>query len=151
LKKDGTMEANEKDGDQVRKTTSAASGAHIDEGIREKIKYYSLHKRRIESRIRELEKEWDMERVLELNAAFLALSGTLLGAYVNKYWLLLPCAVTVFLIQHSVQGWCPPASLLRFLGVRTRQEIDKEKYGLKVVRGDFQGKNTPDRIWNRLQ
>ena len=42
-----------------------------------------------------------------------------------------------FLVQHSVQGWCPPMPLFRKLGVRTRQEIEREKYALKALRGDF--------------
>ena len=42
-----------------------------------------------------------------------------------------------FLAQHSVQGWCPPMPLFRKMGVRTRQEIEREKYALKVLRGDF--------------
>jgi len=45
--------------------------------------------------------------------------------------------VLPFLFQHAVQGWCPPVPVFRWLGVRTRQEIDEEKYALKVLRGDF--------------
>jgi hypothetical protein len=45
--------------------------------------------------------------------------------------------VLPFLFQHAVQGWCPPVPLFRRLGVRTRKEIDAEKYALKAVRGDF--------------
>jgi hypothetical protein len=40
-------------------------------------------------------------------------------------------------MMYSLQGWCPPASLLRKLGYRSRQEIDEEIYALKVLRGDF--------------
>jgi len=35
-------------------------------------------------------------------------------------------------LQHGLQGWCPPLPLLRRLGIRTRGEIDREKYALKV-------------------
>jgi len=35
-----------------------------------------------------------------------------------------------FLLQHGMQGWCPPLPILRRLGVRTRGEIDREKYEL---------------------
>ena len=74
-----------------------------------------------------------MERVLEVNASTLALSGLVLGATVNKKWLLVPCVVLSFLLQHGLQGWCPPLPLLRRLGVRTRGEIDREKYALKAA------------------
>jgi hypothetical protein len=53
--------------------------------------------------------------------------------------LVLTLAVLGFLLQHAVQGWCPPLALLRRLGVRTRREIDAEKYALKALRGDFDG------------
>ncbi len=37
----------------------------------------------------------------------------------------------------AVQEWCPPVPVFRRLGVRTCQEIDEEKYALKILRGDF--------------
>jgi hypothetical protein len=40
-------------------------------------------------------------------------------------------------MQHALQGWCPPLPLLRRLGVRTQQEIERERYALKALRGDF--------------
>jgi len=55
----------------------------------------------------------------------------------NGWWLILPAAVTAFLFQHAIQGWCPPVPILRRLGFRTSDEINKERYALKAVRGDF--------------
>jgi len=48
-------------------------------------------------------------------------------------------AVGGFLLQHGVQGWCPPLGILRRLGVRTPREIEAERYALKSIRGDFDG------------
>jgi hypothetical protein len=45
--------------------------------------------------------------------------------------------VTGFLLQHALQGWCPPVPFFRRRGVRTEAEIDRERYALKAVRGDF--------------
>jgi DNA-binding transcriptional ArsR family regulator len=42
-----------------------------------------------------------------------------------------------FLFQHATQGWCPPLPLFRKRGVRTRKEIEREKYALKALRRDF--------------
>ena len=84
-------------------------------------------------RIGALDREWDVERVLEVNASTLALSGLVLGVTVNKKWLLVPGVVLSFLLQHGLQGWCPPLPLLRRLGIRTRGEIDREKYALKAA------------------
>ena len=83
-------------------------------------------------RIEVLDREWDVERILEVNAPMLALSGLVLGVTFNKKWLLLPGVVLSFLLQHGLQGWCPPLPILRRLGVRTRGEIDREKYALKA-------------------
>jgi hypothetical protein len=91
----------------------------------------------ITRRIDELDTEWDIERWLEANAAALAFTGTVLGLLVNKKFFIIPCIVLPFLFQHAIQGWCPPVPVLRRKGVRTRREIDAEKYALKAVRGDF--------------
>lgn len=88
-------------------------------------------------RISELESEWDIERWLEMNASSLAFTGMVLGLLVNKKFLAIPCLVLPFLFQHAVQGWCPPLPILRRRGVRTRREIDAEKFALKALRGDF--------------
>jgi hypothetical protein len=91
----------------------------------------------IERRLRELDREWDIERVLEANAASLAFAGVALGALIDRRFLILPALVTGFLLQHALQGWCPPVPLFRHLGVRTAAEIDEERYALKALRGDF--------------
>src|SRR5690606_14694499 len=108
--------------------------AEIEKSVRE---YSKKNVKEITSRIEQLEKEWDIERVLETNASILALTGTALGAFVNRRWLILPGVVTSFLLQHAVQGWCPPLPVFRRLGIRTKSEIDREKYALKLLRGDF--------------
>ena len=91
----------------------------------------------ITARIKELDREWDIERALEMNASLFAFSGLALGVAHNKKWLAVPAVVLPFLFQHAVQGWCPPLPILRRLGFRTRKEIDREKYALKAFRGDF--------------
>lgn len=92
----------------------------------------------ITRRLEELDQEWDVERVLEANAASIAFTGCLLTAAVSRRWIVLPMAVTAFLFQHAIQGWCPPLPVIRRLGVRTMREIDEERFALKVLRGDFQ-------------
>ncbi|WP_148235446.1 hypothetical protein [Fluviicola taffensis] len=36
----------------------------------------------------------------------------------------------------TLQGWCSPIALFRALRIRIRPEIDREKYALKILRGD---------------
>jgi len=91
----------------------------------------------IERRLAELDREWDIERTLEANAASLALIGLGLGSFVDRRFLALPAVVAGFLLQHALQGWCPPVPILRRLGFRTQSEIDEERYALKALRGDF--------------
>lgn len=92
----------------------------------------------IRRRIEELDREWDIERYLMTNASILAFSGVILAATVSRKWLVVPGVVTAFLLQHAVQGWCPPISVFRRMGIRSRKEIDREKFALKALRGDFQ-------------
>lgn len=91
----------------------------------------------IQRRLNELDSEWDIERVLEANAASAVLLGSALGATVHRRFFALPVVVGAFLLQHAVQGWCPPLAVFRRLGVRTAAEIDHERYALKALRGDF--------------
>src|SRR5688500_6086954 len=124
--------------DRVRENTSAEVNRQLDREMENRVRYYAgCSAAEISERIEELEREWDMERLLETNASVLALSGVALAALHSKKWLIVPGVVTAFLFQHAVQGWCPPVPVFRRLGVRTRKEIEREKYALKVLRGDF--------------
>ncbi|MGY1488208.1 YgaP family membrane protein [Methylobacillus pratensis] len=117
--------------DRVRSSTTESVNDEIDRQTDRNIKAFSaLGEEGVKARIQQLDKEWDIERVLEVNASTLALTGLALGVFVNKKWLFLPAGVLTFLLQHGLQGWCPPLPILRMLGVRTRGEIDREKYAL---------------------
>lgn len=124
--------------DRVRANTAQEINREIDRETDSRVrKYAEKSPVEITRRIEELDREWDMERLLETNASALAFTGLALGITHSKKWLIIPGIVLPFLFQHAVQGWCPPVPLFRRLGVRTREEIDREKYALKVLRGDF--------------
>ena len=118
---------------------------HTDEDLNERIitqtsrtvASAATDPRLIDRRLRELDWEWDIERALEANAAAVALAGLVLGRLVNPRWYYLSTAVATFLLQHALQGWCPPVGFFRRIGVRTQREIDEERYALKLMRGDF--------------
>ena len=122
---------------RVRRNTDASINRRIDDQLEHAIRYYSVHLEDIDSRLKELDEEWDVERMIEANASTLALAGTVLGITVDKRFLALPMIVTAFLLQHAIQGWCPPIPILRRLGFRTADEINRERYALKSLRGDF--------------
>jgi hypothetical protein len=116
---------------RVRRATSSQRNRQIDRQIEANVaRYVGESRSAIEQRINALGREWDIERALEVNASSLALTGLALGITVDRRWLALPAVVMGFLLQHGVQGWCPPLPLLRQLGFRTRGEIDREKYQL---------------------
>jgi hypothetical protein len=124
--------------DRVRENTAGDVNAQLDAEMAARVKQYENRSAaEITRRIEELDAEWDMERLLETNASVLAFSGLVLGMTHSRKWLIIPSIVLPFLFQHAVQGWCPPVPVFRRLGVRTRKEIDREKYMLKMIRGDF--------------
>lgn len=105
----------------------------------------------IDKRLRELDREWDIERMLEANAASVALFGVALGTTVNRKFFIIPAVVGAFLLQHAVQGWCPPVPILRRLGFRTQNEIEEERYALKALRGDFRDVQSFETALNAAQ
>jgi hypothetical protein len=123
--------------DRVPEHTSAEVNSRIARSTAESVRWHARHPERIEQRLRALDREWDIERTLEANAATLALTGAALGIFVDKRFLALPATVAAFLLQHAIQGWCPPVPFFRKRGVRTMREIDEERYALKTLRGDF--------------
>ena len=126
-----------KSSERVRMHTAPAVTSAIRRRMLERIAYLSQNPALIDKRLEELDREWDLERVLETGAASLTLTGLVLGVTRRRRWLLLSLAVQAFFLQHAMQGWCPPLPLLRRIGVRTQEEIDEERYALRALRGDF--------------
>ena len=140
------------DSDLVRANTAPAVNQKIDQHMRERIiSFASKSPDEITKRIRELEQEWDVERMLECNASTLAFTGLAMGTLFSKKWLLLPAVVLPFLFLHATQGWCPPVPALRRMGIRTRREIDAERYALRLLRGDFEGGDKQERALRALE
>ena len=126
--------------DRVREHSPQKSNERIDRATQRRVlRAGGESKAALARRLEQLDTEWDMERVLETNAAALALGGVLLGLFVNRKFFAIPCFVLPFLLQHAIQGWCPPIPMFRSRGVRTRKEIDTEKFAVKALRGDFAG------------
>lgn len=121
------------------RTRPQLNQAILDQTDQTLMRLQSAPEREIAGRLQTLDREWDVERALQTNAPVLCLVGLALGAAVDRRFLLLPAAVFAFFGQHALQGWCPPIPLLRRLGVRTLREIERERYALKALRGDFDG------------
>src|SRR5687768_15144905 len=87
----------------------------------------------IARRLDELDREWDIDRAVM--ATFAAVGGAnwllsmrrwLTGRGPGRSALLLGVQLG-FLFHHARAGWCPPVSVLRRLGFRTRMEIEEER------------------------
>jgi len=124
---------------RVPRHTAADVNRTIQQSVENSIRYHQKHKNQIQRRLQELDDEWDIERAIEANAAAVSLVGLTFGLLGKSRWFLLPAAVSGFLLQHAVQGWCPPIPVLRRLGFRTSFEIDQERQALKLIRGDYKG------------
>jgi hypothetical protein len=129
---------------RVPKHTDEEINSRIRREIAFSLQYYAAHKDEIPKRLRELDQEWDIERAIEANAAALGLVGTALGLTRHRKWLTLPLLVNAFLLQHAIEGWCPPVPILRRLGFRTAYEIEEERAALKTLRGDNENVPTAD-------
>ncbi len=119
------LHSSEQDNRRIRRTLLA------------NVAYFAEHRDQISGRLDELDEEWDIERAIEANAAVVGFTGIALAAGYSRRWLALPALVTSFLLQHAIQGWCPPVPILRKLGFRTSSEIEEERRALKALRGDF--------------
>ena len=77
--------------DRVRRHSRESANAEIDFELEQRIRFYATQDRSaIDARLAELEREWDIERTLETNAASVSLAGLLLGITVNRRWFALP-------------------------------------------------------------
>src|SRR5690606_23328269 len=90
---------------RVRRHTSATDRRSIEDTTRENVLRAAHTSAGLQLRLRELEREWDIERTLEANASTLALAGAVLGTTVSKKWFFLTGAVLSFLFQHATSGW----------------------------------------------
>ena len=117
----------------------------------ENINHYYQNRGAIGQRLMELDEEWDIERMLEFNAAGWGMLGITFGLTRSKLWLLLALGAGALLAAQALNGDSPAVPLLRKLGFRTKDEIEKEKYALKALRGDFKYLlDVPNVVWKAV-
>lgn len=124
--------------DRVRQATDLRVQDRMDAELIARVgKWVDAPEHLIAARLTALDREWAVERVLVLQSSITSLLGLALARTSGRRWVLLTAATAGFLLQHAVQGWCPPLSLHRRLGFRTQREIDLEIHVLKHLRGDY--------------
>jgi hypothetical protein len=113
--------------------TLPADRERVQRQIKMQIAYYTRHPELIGIRLRQLDREWDIERIIERKTAALAVVGTTASNMRNYRWLALPARLTR-LLHNTVQEWGPPVRTIRKLGYRTRDEIEQERQELMTLR-----------------
>lgn len=124
--------------DRVRVHTAPHVNERIDRLTRASIDATVKEGREaIERRLAELDQEWDIDRALMVNFAIVggATFSAGLARYASSSWLgrrrkgflVFFGAQLGFLLLHGLAGWCPPASVMRRLGLRTQREIEVER------------------------
>lgn len=132
--------------DRVRQSTSASVNRDIREETARQIEEVSQSPEQIRERLDAIDAEWNIERALETVSSSLSLAGLALGIGTRSpRWLRLPLVVQAFLLQHALQGWCPPLPVLRRLGFRTQQEIERERYTLRAMLREHVGRPDVER------
>jgi hypothetical protein len=91
------------------------------------LEFYSGHPELIPARIAELDRECDLETTFGAASSALSLYGLVQGLFRAQRWFVLPAVLQGFVLQHALRGWTPPLTLLRRLGLRTREEIQEER------------------------
>lgn len=108
--------------------------------VRDNVRYFaSLGPEAVEDRLRELDAEWGIERALTAGLAGVSAFGLVMGLFGSRTLRLLTWTATPLLLAYSLGKWAPSADLTARRGLRSRKEIEEERYALKAWRGDFQG------------
>lgn len=88
----------------------------------------------IEEHIKKLDVEWDIDKYREASDATVILLSTVLGYKVCKKWFLLSALTACCMLQHATLNWSPSMPILRKMGIRTKDEILREKkYFTKIL------------------
>lgn len=122
---------------RVREQTSREINARIDEATARRIRYLAEHPEHAQERLQELEREWDIERILEVEGPVSTISSMTLTLGRSRAALGLPLFVQAMMILHALRGSHPLLVFLRKMGVRTASEIAAERAAVKVILGEF--------------
>lgn len=125
--------------ERVELNTVAAVNRKFDDQLKENISRYAAAGRpAIDRRLRELDREWNVERAIETEAPMMIGLGIALGTLHDRKWFAVSALAASMVILHNLQGWYPLLPIFRRLGLRSQYEIEQERNALKVLRGDHE-------------
>ena len=90
--------------DRVAAHTSDYGNERIRRQTEANVAYYARRAELIGQRLKELDAEWDIERVLEMGSSALTLTGLLMSVASSRRWLLLSLAVQGFSCSTRCRG-----------------------------------------------
>lgn len=124
---------------RVESNTSDTVNQQIEAKTRDSVsKLTGAGSTEINQRLRALDREWDVERLIEVEAPLMVGLGIALGLANNRKWFGLSAIAASMVILHSFQGWYPLLPIFRRLGIRSQNEIEQERIALRALRGDYE-------------
>jgi hypothetical protein len=125
--------------DEVREHTLPSVNRRIDAAVETRVAHLLERDdpKAISRCISQLERCWDVERAFSAATGALALVGSVVARRAGGGWWWLPATAGVLLLEQTFRGGSVLMSALRQLRLRTRAELDLEKFALKGLRGDF--------------
>lgn len=138
--------------DRARRHTARSVLRRIDDDTLDHLMEVEARHETAGRRLEALDREWDIDRTVEAEAATMGLIGLALGTFVRPAFLALPATVGAAVFLFGTRGMYPLLPIFRRLGIRTAREIERERYAIKALRGDFDtlrrdaapGAKTPD-------
>lgn len=114
--------------DRVRARTPGYVNAKIDRATEAALQsVIAAGRDAMIARLKDLDREWDVDRALMANFAVIGGAAFELGKRVHPgfHWFLR--VQLGFMLHHAIAGWCPPLPVFRRLGFRTAKEIAAER------------------------
>jgi len=117
------------------------------DSVKDSVRFYgSLGSQSLSDRLKALEDEPELETVAILGLAGAGVLALIFGLLGSRMWRLLAWLVLPLIFAHARGRLAAPGQFLKTLGLRSRKEIEEEKYALKALRGDFRdmGESQPE-------
>lgn len=127
----------ERSPDRARRHTARSVLRRIDDDTLDHLMEVGQKPETASRRLEALDREWDIDRTIEAEAATMGLIGLALGAFVRPAFLAMPATVGAAVFLFGTRGIYPLLPIFRRLGIRTAREIERERYAVKALRGDF--------------
>jgi hypothetical protein len=127
----------ERSPDRARRHTARSVLRRIDDDTLDHLMEVETKPETTSRRLETLDREWDIDRTVEAEAATMGLIGLALGTFVRPAFLALPATVGAAVFLFGTRGIYPLLPIFRRLGIRTAREIERERYAVKALRGDF--------------